>query len=133
MPERLRRLDETCQRLPLYFVTTRTHKREPSLSDPDVHQRLIEFGKEGEKRGAWLGAYVLMPDHLQAFVIIDDDQLKLSPWMKSLKNTLSKVLREKDFPSPHWQKGFFDHILRSGDSYSKNGSTFARIQYGPGS
>ena len=48
------------------------------MSDPDVHQRLIEFGKEGEERGAWLGAYVLMPDHLHAFVIIDDDQLKLS-------------------------------------------------------
>jgi len=39
--------------------------------------------------------------------------------MKSLKNALSKVLRDKDVPSPHWQKGFFDHILRSGDSYSE--------------
>src|SRR5213082_3467310 len=36
-----------------------------------------------------------------------------------LKNALSKVLREKDVLSPHWQKGFFDHILRSGDSYSE--------------
>ena len=60
-----------------------------------------------------------MPDHLHAFVVIDDEQLKLSTWMKSLKNALSKVLREKDVLSPHWQKGFFDHILRSGDSYSE--------------
>jgi len=21
--------------------------------------------------------------------------------------------------APHWQKGFFDHVLRSGDSYSQ--------------
>jgi hypothetical protein len=38
--------------------------------------------------------------------------------MKSLKNALSSVLRANDTQSPHWQKGFFDHILRSADSYS---------------
>jgi REP element-mobilizing transposase RayT len=89
------------------------------LNNPAIHKRWIEFGKTGATRGAWLGAYVLMPDHLHAFVVIDDERLKLSAWMKSLKNALSKVLREKDAPSPHWQKGFFDHILRSGDSYSE--------------
>jgi hypothetical protein len=26
---------------------------------------------------------------------------------------------DKAVASPHWQKGFFDHILRSGDSYSE--------------
>jgi len=79
----------------------------------------MKFGERGETRGAWLGSYVLMPDHLHAFVIVDDERLKLSTWMKSLKNTLSNTLREKDVLSPHWQKGFFDHILRSGDSYSE--------------
>jgi putative transposase len=59
-----------------------------------------------------------MPDHLHAFVVIDDERLRLSAWMKSVKNALSKVLRQNGAPSPHWQKGFFDHILRSGDSYS---------------
>src|SRR5437016_322036 len=119
MPERLRRLEQTFKRLSIYFITACTHKCKPSLNDPDVHERLIEFGKGGDERGAWLGSYVLMPDHLHAFVIIDDEQLTLSAWIKSLKNALSKVLREKDVPSPHWQKGFFDHILRSGDSYSE--------------
>jgi len=118
MPERLRRLDETFLQLPIYFVTACTHKREPCLNNLDIHQRFTEFGKAGEERGAWLGAFVLMPDHLHAFVIIDDERLKLSTWVKSLKNALSKVLREKDVPSPDWQKGFFD-ILRSGDSYSE--------------
>jgi putative transposase len=119
MPERLRRLDETFQPLPIYFVTACTHKREPSLNNPDIHERLIQFATEGQKRGAWLGAYVLMPNHLHTFVVIDDGQLELGTWMKSLKNALSKVLRDKDVPSPHWQKGFFDHILRSEDSYSE--------------
>jgi putative transposase len=69
--------------------------------------------------GAWLGAYVIMPDHLHAFVALDGYELDLSSWIKSLKNTLSKRLREMDQPGPHWQKGFFDHVLRSGDSYSQ--------------
>ena len=119
MPERLRRLDQTFQRLPIYFVTACTYKHQASLDNADVHKRLIGFAEAGEKRGAWLGAYVLMPDHLHLFVVVDDERLTVSEWMKSLKNVLSKVLREKGASSPHWQKGFFDHILRSEDSYSE--------------
>jgi len=119
MSDRLGRLNETFQRLPIYFITACTYRRQPILNNEDVHECLIAFASAGEIHGAWLGAYVLMPDHLHAFVVIDDEQLKLSTWMKSLKNALSKVLREKDVLSPHWQKGFFDHILRSGDSYSE--------------
>lgn len=33
----------------------------------------------------WTGAYVLMPEHLHAFVGFDDQQVQLSEWMKSLK------------------------------------------------
>ena len=47
------------QRLPIYFITACSHKREPILNDPDIHERLIQFATEGEERGAWLGAYVL--------------------------------------------------------------------------
>jgi len=70
----------------------------------------MKFGERGETRGPWLGSFVLMPDHLHAVVIVADERLKLSTWMKSLKNTLSNTLREKDVLS---------HILRSGDSYSE--------------
>jgi hypothetical protein len=36
--------------------------------------------------------------------------------MKSLKNSISKALREAGIPAPHWQKGFFDHVLRTQES-----------------
>ena len=36
---------------------------------------------------------------------------------ESLKNTLSKTLRSDGIAWPHWQKGFFDHVLRSEESY----------------
>lgn len=118
MPDRLRRLNYHFQRSPIYFVTTCTNERRRILSEASLHARLIEFGKEGSAHGAWLGAYVVMPDHLHVFVVIDDRRLPLSTWMKSLKNILSAVLRERHIPSPHWQKGFFDHILGNGESYS---------------
>ena len=39
--------------------------------------------------------------------------------MKSLKNSLSKTLRQIKIPAPHWQKDFFDHVMRSEESYSQ--------------
>jgi hypothetical protein len=39
--------------------------------------------------------------------------------MKSLKNTLSKALRFDGIAVPHWQRGFFDHVLRSEESYGE--------------
>jgi len=39
--------------------------------------------------------------------------------MKSLKNTLSKALRFDGIASPHRQKDFFDHVLRSEESYEE--------------
>ena len=60
-----------------------------------------------------------MPDHLHLFVAIDGERVSPSDWMKSLKGTLSSGLRAGGEAPPYWQKGFFDHVLRSGDSYSQ--------------
>ena len=119
MAERLYRLDEIFQRYPIYFVTACTYARRRILADPKIHSRLINFAKEGEHRGAWVGDFILMPDHFHLFVAVDETRTGLSTWIKSLKNTLSKTLRDSGIPSPHWQKGFFDHVLRSGESYSE--------------
>lgn len=128
MPDRLRRLEFTFQRVPTYFVTACTNERRPMLNDAAVHARLIEFGKRGPDEGGRLGAYVLMPDHLHAFAVIDDRRRNLSSWMESLKNALSKTLWIKGIPSPHWQKGFFDHILRSEES---NGEKWSYVRENP--
>ena len=55
MPERLHRLDETFIDFPIYFVTASTHTHQRILSDPDVHNRFIQFAEEGESHGAWIG------------------------------------------------------------------------------
>jgi putative transposase len=60
-----------------------------------------------------------MPDHVHLFVATDDEKITPSKWVKSLKNTMSKTVRLGGVTSPHWQKTFFDHVLRSSESYSE--------------
>jgi putative transposase len=117
-PERLRRLETVFVRSPIYFVTACTSKRRKILATKVIHESFVNFGEKGPQHGAWIGAYVLMPDHLHLFVAVDDECVTLVAWMKSLKNALSTALRSQRISSPHWQKGFFDHVLRSSESYS---------------
>ena len=65
-----------------------------------------------------VGRYVLMPDHVHVFVSADGSQ-RLSGWIKALKGVLSRRWRTQGVVSPFWQEGFFDHVLRSGESYSE--------------
>ena len=60
-----------------------------------------------------------MPDHIHLFVAIATTGSEISLWLKSLKNFLSKILRATGCRAPHWQKGFFDHVMRSADSYAE--------------
>ena len=145
-PPRLKRLDRLFTSHPLYFVTTNTEDRKPILANAKVHESFRNFCEAGLMRGVFVGKYVLMPDHLHLFVafgeeyesalkarrsqsdatedgavaaVCDRRLLLLSEWMKSLKNSLSKILRGMNVPAPHWQKGFFDHVMRSEESYSQ--------------
>jgi REP-associated tyrosine transposase len=116
---RLRRLDRAYKDVPIYFVTACTHTRGRWLDCADIHRSFVDFCAKGTERGAWVGRYVLMPDHFHLFVAFQPGELTLSRWMKSLKNALSKTLRAMGKPAPHWQDGFFDHILRSSESYEQ--------------
>jgi putative transposase len=119
MPDRLRRPEIIYQDSPIYFVTACTAGRRKLLADKTIHQAFEEFANSSPNYGAWLGSYVLMPDHFHLFVAIDSERMSLSAWLKSLKGTLSSNFRGKGETPPYWQKGFFDHILRSSESYSQ--------------
>ena len=119
MAERLRRLETVYERHPIYFVTACTAERRHLLACPLIHNAFVRFAQAAAERGAWVGRYVLMPDHIHLFVSFEPDQMGLSSWLGSLKKGLSKVLRERGEHSPYWQKGFFDHVMRGGESYSQ--------------
>jgi putative transposase len=119
VPDRLKRLDVVYQRSPIYFVTACAANRRALLANQEIHNAFRAFADCAPNCGAWVGGYVLMPDHLHLFVAIDGERLTLSAWMKSLKGTLSSGLRAQRNAPPYWQKGFFDHVLRGSDSYSQ--------------
>ena len=124
----LRRLSVCYLRAPLYFVTACTSLRQPLLANTAIHRAFLGYAAESSQRDIWVGSYVLMPDHLHLFVrfgIAVREPKPLSNWMKSLKNHLSKTLRISGVPAPHWQKGFFDRVLRSEESYEEKCSYVA--------
>lgn len=119
MMPRLQRLQEVFPDAPVYFVTACTWRLRNVLANDAARQAVESFAGSGPASGAWLGSYVLMPDHLHAFVALDPARCTLSRWMKALKAALSRTLRARGVEGTVWQKGFFDHVLRSGESASE--------------
>jgi REP element-mobilizing transposase RayT len=116
---RLTRLDVVFTEAPIYFITACTDNRRHLLAKDDVHEVFRRFCTQARLRGVLVGRYVLMPDHLHLFACIPPGAVGLSMWMKSLKNALSKHWREHGIEAPHWQKGFFDHLIRAGESHAQ--------------
>jgi REP element-mobilizing transposase RayT len=60
-----------------------------------------------------------MPDHVHFFCRAEADAKPLPRFMQAWKQWTSKrIVREVRFSAPIWQEEFFDHVLRSGESYS---------------
>ena len=116
MPEVPPRLDFIFQKYdpPLYFVTFNTHRRKRLLANAKVLHHFIEFARVGEERGVAVGRFVIMPDHIHLFVSNKSDT-DLSQWIRLLKRHVSEAIKN---PPPHWQKGFFDHLIRTSESHS---------------
>jgi REP element-mobilizing transposase RayT len=111
------RLDPVFQKYdpPLYFVTFNTWRRRKLLAYQEVQLRLIEFARNGEPRGIAIGRYVIMPDHIHLFTRGTGDFV-FPQWMRLLKRSLSQAISAAP---PHWQKGFFDHLIRHSESYGQ--------------
>ncbi len=104
---------------PFYFVTFNTHRRAPILSQEPVLLAFIQFFRQASEHGVTVGRYVIMPDHAHLFVVLPPGGLTLARWIQSLKNYLGKTLLRLGHEKPHWQEGFFDHVLRSDESYAQ--------------
>jgi putative transposase len=113
--ERPHRLGLIYVNQPLNFVTfaTRDRKRLPSLHRAQL--ALEQYGRcATSKFNVALGRYVIMPDHVHLFVRGGRD-FTLSSWIGGLKRAISVAVKSRRL----WQAGFFDHILRSEESYAE--------------
>ena len=111
---RLGRLDRIYVRAPIYFLTACTAQRRPLLAKQDVHEAFIRFAKQSPAHGVWIGAYVLMPDHLHAFVALDAQGVNLSALMKSLKEcAVEEITRTRRRPATLAERIFRPLVAQS--------------------
>jgi putative transposase len=104
---------------PVFFVTCCTHRRQRWLTDYEIHSTFIEFSERAYSD--WniaVGRYVLMPDHLHLFVA-GPPEFVLGKWIGTMKRCLEKTMKSDLLKNQRWQRGFFDHVLRSAESYSQ--------------
>jgi putative transposase len=116
-PPRLERLFQ-CFDTPVWFVTYNTAKHASWLACAVVHEAFIRFARRAhEEHHIAVGRYVIMPDHVHLFVSGRD--LQLGQWIGMLKQALAKACPAPECGAAAWQEGFFDHLLRSGESYAQ--------------
>jgi len=60
-------------------------------------------------------AYCFMPDHLHLILVGESVSSELAPMVRAFKGAAATVAR-KSGVSNLWQKGYYDHVLRSGKS-----------------
>jgi putative transposase len=127
MHTHLRRLERVWIDAPMYFVTTCTRNRHAVLARNEVAQILLEEWCGARDRHGWaVGRYVIMPDHVHFFCRPECDAKRLSSFVMAWKSwtsrKINKLLRPRSATAattPLWQREFFDHVLRSRESYSQ--------------
>ena len=128
----LRRLDRVWVPGAVYFITACTQGRRPVLARPAVHEVLRREWESAQERHGWrIGRYVIMPDHVHFFCAERPEGAdhELSRFMGSWKEWTAKNLRESmEGEGPLWQEEFFDHVLRSDESY---GEKWAYVRENP--
>ena len=113
------RLDRVVLNNPVYFVTACTYRRRAVLATDSVKGAFVHFAERAyTDHNIAVGRYVIMPDHIHLFVCGPDD-FQLGRWAGLLKQRLVKSVVRAASADPVWQRRFFDHVLRSDESYGE--------------
>jgi REP element-mobilizing transposase RayT len=117
----LRRLERVWIDQPIYFITTCTSARRAILATDEFATILIDEWRGAHDRHRWeIGRYVIMPDHVHLFCRAELDAKSLPIFMQKWKQWSSKrMARGLKLAGGIWQEEFFDHVLRSSESYSQ--------------
>lgn len=123
MPERkhLKRLGCVYQSHPRYFIAVCVQTRRHLLARADVHEIFrSHWAKSLDLHGWAIGSYVVVPDHVHFFCVDAESKEPLSKMIGSFKQWSAKeICPVLGVDPPLWQKEFFDHLIRSGESYSE--------------
>ncbi len=118
----LKRLDTISIAVPVYFVTVCVADRRPLLANPETFAVLHSEWSTASTRYGWsVGRFVVMPNHVHFFCVCDETENSkpLSAFVGGFKQWTAKaILPRLALPAPLWQREFFDHLLRSDESYA---------------
>ncbi len=118
----LTRLDAVWIEPAIFFVTLCAAERRPLFANAPAFEILREQFAAVPALCHWrVGRFVAIPDHVHFFCSSQEAAASttLSRFVGALKQWSSKrMVRELGCAAPVWQKQFFDHLLRSGESYS---------------
>jgi putative transposase len=98
----------------LFFVTVCCEPRGTGqLCHPAVSYPLLESVRFYHEHGRWFSRlFLLMPDHVHALLAFPPDE-KMSEVMRNWKNYTARKY------GIVWQRNFFDHRLRSDESWTE--------------
>jgi putative transposase len=110
------RLPRVFSDAPVYFVTFCTLHRRRIDNLTSVQKIFQTYANRAyEEFNVAVGRYVIMPDHVHLFVTGGPDFI-LMRWVGGLKRAIAVTLNTSN---ELWQPGFFDHVLRSDESYGE--------------
>ena len=120
----LRRLDRVWLDPAIFFVTACTRNRKAVLASEQVAEILIDEWQNARRHGWHVGRYAIMPDHVHLFCAPDPNAASLSDfvgaWKRWSSRRISKMPRTTSTATGAiWQREFFDHLLRSEESYDQ--------------
>jgi REP element-mobilizing transposase RayT len=125
MHKHLQRLDRIWIEFPIYFVTVCTFRRRPILARAAIAEILVDELRHARERHGWaIGSYVIVPDLVHFFCAPERDAKTVSDFMREWKSWTSRRIRALR-PRPAtaattlWQREYFDHVLRSDESYAE--------------
>jgi REP element-mobilizing transposase RayT len=106
---------------PLVFLTTCAKGRRPLFANEASFSALYETWNRSADTDGWcVGRFVVMPDHVHLFARPATDAKPLAAWTKSWKSiSARRIAAVHAVNPPVWQPDYFDHFVRSADSYSE--------------
>jgi REP element-mobilizing transposase RayT len=95
------------------------YRRRELLATNAVNHAFTHFAERAcSDHNIAVGRYVIMPDHIHLF-LCGPDNFELGRWIALLKQCLAKSVVRAPSADPVWERGFFDHVLRSDESYAQ--------------
>jgi len=104
-----------------YHVIIATKDRRPLFHQPKAVKIFVDNLRDQTKAaGFTIWAFCIMPDHIHILCQPpDNSEIDLTTFIGRVKSVTSRALAKAGFGWRIWQRGFYDHILRSDEDRLK--------------